>query len=42
LLDNFAVLACRIDRIDAVYLGVAHRRAVFVRQDCWAGQWCAP
>lgn len=42
LLDSFAVLTCQIDRIDAVYLGAAHRRAVFVRKDCWAGQWCAP
>ena len=42
LLDSFVVLTCQIDRIDAVYLGAAHRRAVFVRKDCWAGQWCAP
>ena len=42
LLDSFAVLRCQIERIDAVYLGEAHRRAVFVRQDLWAGEWCAP
>lgn len=41
-LESFAVLACRIERIDAVYLGTAHRRAFFIRQDHWVGQWCAP
>ena len=41
-LDSFAVLSCRIERIDAVYLGAAHRRAVFIRKDDWAGEWCAP
>ena len=42
VLDSFAVLTCQIERLDAVYLGAQHRRAVFIRGDNWAGQWCAP
>ena len=41
-LDSFAVLHCQIEKIDVVYLGDKHRRAVFMRHDNWVGQWCAP
>ncbi len=39
---TFAVLLCRIQTIDAVHLGVDHRRAGYSRDDDWAGQWLSP
>ncbi len=40
--DRFAVLSCSLKEIDLVHLGERHRRAVFVAEDDWAGQWLAP
>ena len=40
--DRFAVLSCTLKEIDLVHLGERHRRAVFVAEDDWAGQWLAP
>ncbi|SMY07005.1 pyridoxamine 5'-phosphate oxidase family protein [Flavimaricola marinus] len=39
---TFAVLRCRVYTIDAVHLGADHRRARFVRDGDWAGQWLSP
>ena len=39
---TFAVLTCAVEMIDAVHLGVAHRRVSFEREDNWQGQWLAP
>lgn len=39
---TFAVLRCAVQRIDAVHLGMRHRRARFDRVDGWAGQWLSP
>ncbi len=39
----FTVLTARIDRIETLHLGrVRHRRAVFRRENRFAGQWIAP
>ncbi|MFQ6547022.1 pyridoxamine 5'-phosphate oxidase family protein [Aestuariibius sp. 2305UL40-4] len=38
----FAVLQCRAVSIDAVHLGEVHRRALYRREDGWAGEWLAP
>ncbi len=38
----FAVLRCRAVSIDAVHLGEVHRRALYLREDGWAGEWLAP
>ena len=40
--DAFAVLRLSVQAIDAVHLGPDHRRARFIRDDDWAGQWLAP
>lgn len=40
---KFAVLALRIDEIDAVHLAPDyHRRALFSRKTRWSGTWLAP
>ncbi|RUR29478.1 pyridoxamine 5'-phosphate oxidase [Vreelandella andesensis] len=38
----FAVLLFHINTIDALHLGPQHRRALFSREDHWAGQWLIP
>ncbi len=38
----FAVLTCRLTRMDVVHLGPTHRRALFRAEDGWHGQWLAP
>ena len=38
----FAVLACDVTHIDAVYLGTTHRRAAFSQDSDWRGKWLAP
>lgn len=40
--DRFAVLRCHLKEIDLVHLGTRHRRALFVSQNAWVGQWLAP
>lgn len=40
--DRFAVLKCSLMAMDLVHLGTRHRRAIFVRDDDWAGIWLAP
>lgn len=40
--DRFAVLKCSLLEMDLVHLGERHRRAVFVRENDWAGTWLAP
>lgn len=40
--DRFAVLRCAVREMDLVHLGGQHRRAVYVRDDDFAGQWVAP
>ncbi len=40
---QFAVLACRLEEIDALRLDDAgHRRALFLRAEGWRGQWLVP
>jgi len=39
---TFAVLRCAVQHIDAVHLGVAHRRAAFSRATDWRGEWLSP
>ncbi len=39
---RFAVLACRIEAIDVVFLGELHRRARYTRSGGWIGQWLSP
>jgi len=39
---SFAVLRCHLTRIDLVDLAEPHRRAIYVAQDGWAGQWISP
>ena len=39
---TFAVLTCRLITIDAVHLGVDHRRVSFSRARHWQGQWLSP
>lgn len=39
---TFAILHCRVMHIDAVHLGVDHRRACFSRASQWIGQWLSP
>lgn len=39
---SFAVLVCTVDAIDALYLGVQHRRAEFLQICEWDGTWVAP
>lgn len=38
----FAVVALAIEDMDVLYLGQAHKRARFRRDDGWAGQWLVP
>lgn len=38
----FAVLRLSVTAIDALHLGPQHRRARYVPDDGWAGQWLAP
>jgi len=38
----FAVLSLHIRALDLLHLGTHHRRARFLREDQWAGQWLAP
>lgn len=38
----FAVLLLQVNTIDALHLGPKHRRALFTREDGWAGQWVVP
>ncbi len=39
----FAVLVCRMTEIETLYLGDGlHRRAIFRRDNAWAGSWIAP
>lgn len=40
--DAFGVLRLSVQAMDAVHLGPDHRRARFIRDDGWAGQWLAP
>lgn len=40
--SHFCVLSLRLNHIDIVHLGAAHRRATFIRSDVWQGQWVAP
>ena len=40
--DAFGVLRLAVQAIDALHLGPDHRRARFLRDDGWAGQWLAP
>lgn len=40
--NRFAVLRCQLEEIDLVHLGARHRRAAFMAQDGWQGQWVAP
>jgi len=40
--SGFAVLTCRVHRIDLVHLEVPHRRAVYAGEDGWSGCWVAP
>ena len=39
---SFAVLRCTVHSIDALHLGLRHRRARFDRSDNWHGQWLSP
>ena len=39
---SFAVLQCKVDSIDALYLGDQHRRAEFLQICEWDGSWVAP
>lgn len=39
---RFAVLRCRLSKIDLVHLGADHRRAIYVSDDEWCGKWVAP
>lgn len=39
---TFAVLKCTVMHIDAVHLGINHRRASFSRVHHWQGQWLSP
>ena len=39
---RFAVLHCRVQKIDLVHLGTRHRRALYQRNDGWTGTWVAP
>ena len=39
---TFAALTCAITLIDAVHLGIAHRRARFSRGRAWMGEWLSP
>lgn len=38
----FAVLLFEIQAIEALHLGQDHHRAMFLREDDWAGQWLVP
>jgi len=38
----FAMLELTIQRMDILHLGYQHRRAEFLRNDQWAGQWIVP
>lgn len=40
--DWFTVLTCRIESIELMQLIDPHRRAVFMAQDGWIGQWRVP
>lgn len=40
--ERLAVLLARVEEIDAVHLGDLHRRALFSRDDGFAGRWIAP
>ena len=40
--NRFAVLECRLKKIDLVHLGARHRRAIYLRDDDWRGTWVAP
>lgn len=40
--DRFAVLNCRLTKIDLVHLDTRHRRAIYGRADNWRGTWVAP
>lgn len=40
--NTFAILDCYITQIDAVHLGVDHRRVNFSRLGHWQGQWLSP
>lgn len=42
LFDDFAVLSCTVQHIDAVHLGDVHRRAAFSRVGEWGGNWLVP
>ncbi len=39
---RFAVLRCRVTRIEALHLGNRHRRARFERETGWQGGWLVP
>ena len=39
---RFAVLKGHVQRIEVLYLGAKHQRALFKRNDDWCGQWIAP
>ncbi len=38
----FAVLHLSVESIESLYLGRAHKRALFRRDDDWTGRWLAP
>jgi len=40
--DSFCILTAQITRIDLVHLGLPHRRAVYLAETGWRGQWLAP
>ncbi|MEM6376496.1 MAG: pyridoxamine 5'-phosphate oxidase, partial [Pseudomonadota bacterium] len=40
--DRFAVLRCALERIDLVHLDTRHRRARYLRETNWSGEWLAP
>jgi len=40
--SRFAVLHCRLTKMDLVHLDTKHRRAVFEKSDGWKGTWVAP
>ena len=39
---RFAVLKGHVQRIEVLYLGAKHQRALFKRNDDWCGQWISP
>ena len=39
---TFAILLCQVTDIDAVHLGIDHRRCSFSRVGHWQGQWLSP